>query len=176
MRAKVLSIPALRELRVAIIRFQQEAQGGLESAQMDLHKLIAWIEQDRPAYWQAQTRRAFDQVAATRAALASCQMRTVGGHRPACIEEKQAHAKAKRRLEECHEKLKRVQQWAVKLQREVDEFRARIAAARRLVENGLPVALATLDRQIEALESYAEVAAPAEENKSEIRSTKSETG
>lgn len=163
MRANVLSIPALRELRVAIIKFQQEAQGGLESAQMDLHKLVAWIEQDRPAYWQGQTRRAFDQVAATRAALASCQMRTVGGHRPACIEEKQAHAKAKRRLEECHEKLKRVQQWAVKLQREVDEFRARIATARRLIENGLPVTLATLDRQIEALEAYAEVTAPVEE-------------
>jgi hypothetical protein len=174
MRANVLSIPALRDLKVAVIKFQQEAQGGLEVAQMELHKLVEWIEHDRPAYWQAQTRRAFDQVAATRAALASCQMRTVGGHRPSCIEEKKAHAKAKLRLEHCHEQLKRVQQWSVKLQREVDEFRARMGAARRLVENGLPVTLAMLDRSIEALESYAEVTAPAAEETGEAR--KSEAG
>ena len=84
MRANVLSIPALRDLKAGILKFQQDAQGGLEAAQMELHKLIAWIEQDRPAYWNSQVRRAFDQVAATRAALMSCQMRTVGGHRPAC--------------------------------------------------------------------------------------------
>jgi len=170
MRANVLSIPALRDLKVGILKFQQEAQSGLEAAQMELHKLIEWIEQDRPTYWQSQTRRAFDQVAATRASLASCQMRTVGGHRPSCIEEKKSHAKAKLRLEHCHEQLKRVQQWAVKLQREVDEFRARMAAARRLVENSLPGTLAMLDRSIEALEAYAEVPAPA----AEVRAGESE--
>jgi hypothetical protein len=163
MRAKVLSIPALRELKAAVLTFQQEAQSGLEVAQIELHKLVAWIEQDRPAYWQGQTRRAFDQVAATRAALASCQMRTVAGHRPSCIEEKKAHAKAKLRLELCHEKLKRVQHWSVKLQREIDEFRARIAAARRLVEQGLPKTVAILERSIDALEAYAEVPQPSEE-------------
>jgi hypothetical protein len=160
MRANVLSIPALRDLKAGVLLFQQETQGGLEAAQMELHKLIAWIEEDRPAYWQAQTRRAFDQVAATRAALASCQMRTVAGHRPSCIEEKKAHQRARQRLEDCHEKLKRVQQWAVKLQREVDEFRARISAARQLVDDGLPRTLAVLDRSIDALEAYAEVPAP----------------
>ena len=42
MRANVLSIAALRDLKVGVIRFQQEAQGGLEAAQMDLHRLIEW--------------------------------------------------------------------------------------------------------------------------------------
>ena len=158
MRANVLSIPALRDLKAGVLVFQQECQAGLDSAQMELHKIVAWIEQDRPAYWQGQTRRAFDNVAATRAALASCQMRTVGGHRPSCIEEKKAHAKAKLRLEHCHEQLKRVQRWSVKLQREVDEFRARMSAARRLVDQVLPKSLAMLDRSITALEDYAEVA------------------
>ena len=160
MRANVLSIPALRDLKAGVLLFQQECQAGLDAAQMELHKIVAWIEQDRPAYWQAQTRRAFDKVAATRAALASCQMRTVGGHRPSCIEEKKAHAKAKLRLEHCHEQLKRVQRWSVKLQREVDEFRGRIAAARRMVDQVLPKSIALLDRSIAALEDYAEVTQP----------------
>lgn len=159
MRANVHSIPALRDLKAGLLVFQQEAAGGLQSGQMELHKLIAWIEEDRPAYWQVQTRRAFDQVAATRSALASAQMRMVAGHRPSCIEEKQAHQKAKRRLEHCQERSQRVKRWAIKLQREVDEFRARIAAVQRVVEEGLPKAIAILDRSIAALEAYAEVPA-----------------
>jgi hypothetical protein len=168
MRANVLSIPALRDLKAGVLLFQQECQAGLDAAAMELHKIVAWIEQDRPAYWQAQTRRAFDQVAATRAALASCQMRTVGGHRPSCIEEKKAHAKAKLRLEHCHEQLKRVQRWSVKLQREVDEFRGRISAARRLVDQALPKSVAMLDRSIAALEDYAEVTQPIVEESGKV--------
>jgi hypothetical protein len=42
-----------------------------------------------------------------------------------------------------------------------------MGAARRLVENGLPVTLAMLDRSIEALEAYAEVTAPADAETSE---------
>lgn len=160
MRANVHSIAALRDLKAGVIVFQQEVQGGLQVAQMELHKIIAWIEEDRPAYWQAQTRRAFDRVAATRTALASAQMRTVGGHRPSCIEEKKAHQKAKLRLEHCHEQLQRMKRWAVKLQREVDEFRARMAAVQRIVEGDLPKAIAVLDRSLAALEAYAEVPAP----------------
>ena len=153
MRANVHSIAALRDLKAGVIVFQQEVQGGLQVAQMELHKIIAWIEEDRPAYWQAQTRRAFDRVAATRTALASAQL-------PSCIEEKKAHQKAKLRLEHCHEQLQRMKRWAVKLQREVDEFRARMAAVQRIVEGDLPKAIAVLDRSLAALEAYAEVPAP----------------
>lgn len=162
MRATVRSIPALRDLKQAVVKFQHETQSGLDAAQMEVHRVLAWIEQDRPAYWQAQLRRAFEGLAAARTALTTCQMRTVGGHRPACIEEKQAYEKAKRRLEHCQLQLRKVQQWAIKLQREADEFRARLSAARRLVEQELPSAAALLDRSLDALEAYAEIPQPSD--------------
>ncbi len=157
--ASVLSIPALRDLRAALLKFQHEAQSSLELMRLEMQRVIAWIEQDRPAYWQNQVRRAFDQVAATRTALSTCQMRTVAGRRPSCIEEKQAYEKAKRRLQHCEEQVRRVQQWATRLNRESDEFRARLAASQRLVESGIPQMTALLERSLTALEAYAEIPA-----------------
>jgi hypothetical protein len=130
---------------------------------LEMQRVLAWIEQDRPAYWQGQVRRAFDQVAATRTALSTCQMRKVAGRTPSCIEEKQAHELAKRRLQHCHDQVKRVQQWATKLNRESDEFRARLAASQRLVEGGIPRMAALLERSLAALEAYAEMNSPLED-------------
>jgi hypothetical protein len=163
MNASVLSIPALRDLRAALLKFQHEAQTSLELMRLEMQRVIAWIEQDRPA-WQNQVRRAFDQVAATRTALSTCQLRTVAGRRPSCIEEKQAYEKAKRRLQHCEDQVRRVQQWATKLNRESDEFRARMAAAQRLVESGIPKMAALLERSLTALEAYAEITAPTDDD------------
>ena len=120
--ANITSIPAIREFKVALLKFQDEGRSSMEVLQIEIQRVLQWIEQDRPAYWATQTRRAFDLVAQTRAALKTCQMRTVAGHRPSCIEEKQAHAAAKRRLQHCQEQIRRVKQWGVKLHQERDEF------------------------------------------------------
>jgi hypothetical protein len=167
MHASVLSIPALRDLKASLLKFQHEAQTSLELMRLEMQRVIAWIEQDRPAYWQAQVRRAFDQVAATRTALSTCQMRKVAGRTPSCIEEKQAHEHAKRRLQHCHDQVKRVQQWATRLNRESDELRARLAASQRLAEGGIPRMVALLERSLAALEAYAEMTAPIQDTSTE---------
>lgn len=163
MQAGVLSIPALRDLKVALLKFQHEAQTSLELMRLEMQRVMAWVEQDRPAYWEGQVRRAFDQVAATRTALSTCQMRKVAGRTPSCIEEKQAYEKAKRRLQHCQDQVKLTQKWGTRLNRESDEFRARLSASQRLVEGGIPRMAALLERSLAALEAYAEITAPMDE-------------
>jgi hypothetical protein len=160
-RAHVLSIPAIRGFQVALRRFQQELALSCDLLSTEIQRAIAWIEYDRPTYWTAQTRKAFDRVAETRTRLNTCLMRTVAGRRPSCIEEKQAYEQARRRLQHCQEQVRRVQQWALKIHRESDEFRGRMARVRRLVESDLPQMDALLQRTLTALEGYAEMAAPA---------------
>jgi predicted RNase H-like nuclease (RuvC/YqgF family) len=122
---------------------------------MELQRATQWIEHDRPAYWATATRKAFEQVAATRTALNACLTRTVAGPRSSCIEEKEAHDAAKRRLQHCQEQVERTKRWNVKLRQEIDEFRSRISALRRRLDGELPKTAAYLDRMIEALEQYA---------------------
>ena len=156
--AKVTEIAAVRAFKAALIEFQEEAASVLETLSMQLHRTLDWVEHDRPAYWTKQIQVGFERVSQARAALTTCQMRTVAGRRPACIEEKQAYERAKRRLQHCQQMVPRVKQWAIKLSHETDEFRGRMAAFARCVENDLPRMIALIERTSAALERYAEIA------------------
>jgi hypothetical protein len=158
MSARVRSIEAVREFRAAVQVFLEEANGSLQALQLELQRGFEWIEHDRPKYWEVQTRRAFDLVAQTRTALSTCQMRTVAGRRPSCIEEKQAYAAAKRRLEQCQHQIERVKHWNMKLHHDANEFRGRMSALGRALERDVPQLLALLLRTAEILERYAEIA------------------
>lgn len=157
MSANIRNIEAVREFRASLIVFMDEALAAVDSMALDAQRALAWIEQDRPHYWEAQTRRAFDHVGAARTAYETCRLRTVAGRRSSCIEEKQAFEKAKRRLEFCHEQKERIQRWAVKTLREADEFRTRLSRMRRLLESDVPKAIALLQETAEILESYADL-------------------
>ncbi|MCA9075013.1 MAG: hypothetical protein KDA93_08275 [Planctomycetaceae bacterium] len=163
--ARVTDITAVRAFKVALVEFEEEASSTLEMMQMQLHRLVEWVEHEQPAYWTKQIQIGFEKVSQARTALSTCQMRTVAGRRPACIEEKQALAKAKQRLQYCQEMIPRVKRWSVKLTEESDEFRGRTAAFARVVETDLPRMIALIERTAAALERYAEVAnTPLEES------------
>lgn len=153
--AKVTSIEAVKEFAPALAVLQEELKGVLSSVQIEMQRAIEWIEQDRPRYWQVQLKRAFDKVAESRTALTTCQMRTVAGRRPSCIEEKQALDAAKRRLEFCQEQIERVKRWGVKIRHEADELRGRLAGCQRLAESDITKSMALLANIVESLERYA---------------------
>ncbi len=155
--ANIRAIPEVRRFRAAVQRFREEAGSGLEAIGMELQRATQWIEQDRPLYWQQQLRKAFDKVAATRIALQSCLMRGVGDRKPSCIEEKQAHEAAKRRLQHCHDQVERVKRWGVKIQHELDEFRGRLSGLRRVIDADAPELCELLLKIAELLESYADM-------------------
>ena len=172
---QVTSIEAVKEFAPSLAFMQEELKGVLSSVQIEMQRALGWIEQDRPRYWQTQLKRAFDKVAETRTALTSCQMRTVAGRHPSCIEEKVAHTAAKRHLEFCQDQIELVKKWGVKLHHEADELRGRLAGVQRLAESDLTKSLALLANIIESLERYAGVfAGPL--NEGEIAPPQAEAG
>jgi hypothetical protein len=152
---QVTSIEAVKDFAPTLATMQEELKGVLSSLQIEMQRAIGWIEQDRPRYWQTQLKRAFDKVAETRTALTTCQMRTIAGRHPSCIEEKVALANAKRRLEFCQEQIALVKRWAVKIHHEADELRGRMAGVQRLAESDLTKSLTLLANIVESLERYA---------------------
>lgn len=157
MSANLRSIDALREFRAALVIFIEEATLAVQSMLMEIQKSFEWIEHERPHYWNAQGRRAYDLLARARAELEICRSRTVAGHKPSCIEQKQALARAKQRLQQCEDQKEIVKQWGNKLRHETDEFRGRLATLQALLEGELPKGVARLDRTLEILEAYAEI-------------------
>lgn len=158
--ANVQSLEAIREFRGALQRFGEQATDSLDSIHAQVHRVIDWLQHERPAYWRQQVRRGHDQLAEARTGLQQCRMRTVGGHRPACLEEKQAVVRAKTRLEQAREKLKIVRRWQRVVEEEASEFRGRCGSLDSLLQRDLPKMNGLLDRMLLSLEAYVVTRSP----------------
>jgi len=155
--ANVQSLDALRDVRLALILFQERAVSAMGSLRTKIDRTRAWIEQDRPLYWRDQERRAYDGVASARVAYETCRLKTVGGRHSECIEEKVALQRAKGRLEYCQQKVDIVRRAAIEVGQQSDDFRGRSGPLQRMLDEDIPNMLAMLSRMIDAIEAYATV-------------------
>ena len=154
--ANVHSVDAIKDVRAALIRFQERATTAMGDLRQKIDRTVAWLELDRPNYWREQERQAFDLLASTRVAFDTCRLRTVAGRRPDCIEEKNALERAKRRMEYVREKQQVVTKWMVQSGKEASEFRSRTSSFLRSLETDVPLMIAQLGRMIDAIEGYSE--------------------
>lgn len=154
--ANVHTVDALKDVRAALIKFQERSTTAMGELRQKIDRTLAWLELDRPNYWKDQERRAYDLLASTRTALETCRLKTVGGRKSDCIEEKKAYERAKVRMEYVHEKQRAVQKWMVQAGREGNEYRARTSTFQRSLENDVPLMIAQLGRMIDAIEAYSE--------------------
>src|SRR4051794_2567210 len=152
--ANVHSLDALSDVRAALVKFQERAISAMGDLRQKVDRTVDWLELDRPNYWRDQEHRAYDQLATTRVAYETCRLRTTGGRKSDCIEEKKAFERAKIRMEYVREKQQAVKKWMVQAGREANEYRARTSNFQRTLENEIPLMIAQLGRMIDAIEAY----------------------
>lgn len=152
--AKVHSLDALVQFRAAVAAFQERALAAVGSLRQETLRTLLWLEQEQPHYWAEQVRRGFDRVAEARTAYESCRLRTVAGHRSACLEELQALRKAQQRLAYCQEQVEVVRRWSQRARDQADEFFGQLGPLERSLDQDLPRLLATLEQMLLALEAY----------------------
>lgn len=169
--ANVHTVDAIKDVRAALIKFQERATTAMGELRQKIDRTLAWLELDRPNYWKDQERRAYDLVASTRVALETCRLRTVAGRRSECIEEKKEFERAKHRMEVVREKQRIVQKWMVQSGREANEYRARTSTFQRSLENDVPLMIAQLGRMIEAIEGYSETTSARTDSTPAVAST-----
>jgi hypothetical protein len=154
--AHVRSISAVAGFRASLCTFDESALRVLGAIEQVAERTLQWLEHDVPLYWRQQVRLCYDNVARTRASLDTCRMRTVGGRKPACIEEQMAFRAAKQKLRDAEEKIEIAQKWANRIHRELDEYRGRVMKLRLCLECDVPRTMALLDRVLKSLEAYIE--------------------
>lgn len=157
--ANVRSIEALQRFRGTLIEVQHALIAALEEIDAQCRRFLQWLEQEAPAYWRAEIRKAYDAVAEARVALDRCRMNRVAGHEASCIEERKALERARQRLEFCRQQLERTRRWHIAARREADEFHGRLGMLRQAVESDIPTAAAVLQKTISLLEEYLAVQA-----------------
>jgi hypothetical protein len=158
--ARVTSVEAVKEFRPALIIFCEQAKDALSSVDMETRNLLDWLQRDQLGYWQRQLRLRQEEVSEAKAELFRRQLPGIRGEKPDCLEEKKALRIAQMRLEEAEDKIENCKRWSRLLPRAVDDY---IGPARRLaglVEGDCPPPLAQINRILEALHAYIELAPP----------------
>lgn len=153
--AKVESIDALANFRVALIKFREAGIAALGDAESEIHRVVDWIENEQEAFWTNQIRLRQD---ALRAAHEALRHKTIfkdsTGREPSAIEEKKAVARAQHRLEEAGHKLEAVRRWAKYLNREVLLYRGQVQRLVSSLAHDVPAAVAHLGALINTLQEY----------------------
>lgn len=159
-RANVHSLAAIEAVRTELVEFVDQIREALTMLDGEMRRTVDWLEDDRPKYWKAATRRAVDGVNEAQQALHRCLMFPIAGERPACSEERAALKKAKARLAYCEEKMERVRHWQAVLRHELFEYQGRISQLVRLVDIDGPRAIGVLHKILRQLEEYQRVRLP----------------
>lgn len=155
--ARVTSIEALEDLKLALCAFKDDGQDALCQVELTIRRTFDWLR-DQHQLWKREVRIRYDEVVQAKAVLTTRKMTKVAGRTPDCTEQEDALERAEQRLREAHEKVEKCRRWEPALQREVDEHIGPIRRLAALFEGEWPKALALLDRKLAALDAYVALA------------------
>jgi hypothetical protein len=159
-QADVHSIDSLKEFRVALALFSEEALSALGSVDMEVRRTIQWLQHDRREYWQQQIKRRREQVAQAKAEVFRRKLAKTSDYTPAMSEQKELLRRAEASLQDAETRAALVKKWEPALQQAALEYRASTRRISNFASGDVPRAAALLDRLIDALEGYLRVALP----------------
>jgi hypothetical protein len=156
----VQSIDALKEIRVALALFGEDALGALGAVEMEIRRTLQWLEHDRRLYWQDQIKRRREWVASAKAEVFRRELQRTPDYSPSCSEQKEMLRKAEAGLREAEMKLALVKKWEPALRQAVFEYHGTTRRIKDLAGGDVLRAMGRLERMIDALEAYVRVAPP----------------
>jgi hypothetical protein len=156
----VHSIEGLKDLRVALALFSEDALAALGAVEMEVRRTIQWLQHDRRMYWLDQIKRRREQVSAAKAELFRRQLARTPDYSPSCSEQKEILRRAEASLRDAEMRAALVKKWETALPQAVFEYHGSTRRIKDLAGGDVPRAMARLERMIDALEAYLRVAPP----------------
>jgi uncharacterized protein YifE (UPF0438 family) len=156
---RVESIDALKHFRIALFKFQEAANAALMDAESEMIGVLRWLENEQLSHWQSQIRKRHDLLERAKEALRMKKLfKDSSGRTPSAVEEEKAVRVCTARLEEAQSKLAATKKYSRVLQREIQVYRGSVQRFATTVQADIPVAVATLDSLVQALEAYVALA------------------
>jgi hypothetical protein len=153
--AHVLSVQTLKDFKIVMCNFAEEARNSLSGVDMELRRVRDWLERDQLGYWQAQVKRRQEEVMQARADLHKRKISQQGSEAVSDAEQKEALREAQHRLRVAEEKVDLIKKKLIPyLHHEAAEYRARSQPLGDHLSGGFEKSLVALERMIVALEAY----------------------
>lgn len=157
--ANVQSIEALRDFRVALIKFIEKARVAMAEAEADLQKTLNWLEHDQATLWAGQIRKRQETLSRAQEALRMKKVfKQADGTYPSAVDEEKAVRLAKARLEEAEYKAKAVAAWKRRLPKEIQLFKGGIQGLLNQLFGDLPKAVIQIEQMAGVLDAYVSLA------------------
>jgi len=158
--AKVLSVQSLKDFRVSLITFTEEARNALGGVDMELKRMRDWLERDQLSYWQMQVKRRHEAMMMARTELYRRRISQQGSDAISDTEQKEALKEAERRLKVAEEKVAAVKKLIPIFHHAMAEYVSRASPLSDHLSGGIDRSLNSLAKMIDSLESYLALHAP----------------
>ncbi|SIO05722.1 hypothetical protein SAMN05444166_2233 [Singulisphaera sp. GP187] len=160
-QANVRSTDAIKQFKVALLTYAEDARIALGSMEMEIRQVRNWLERDQYTYWTAQIKRAKEKISEARTELNRKRLSQSNSDAVSDSDQKEALRIAKLRLEEAEDKVERIKRWGPIFEHALSEYHSQSQPLSDKLSGGLVGSLALLERMIVALEEYAALQAPA---------------
>lgn len=158
--ANVRSVDAIKNFKVALINYAEEAKNALSSSDMEIRQVRNWLERDQLSYWQAQVKRCNERLAMARTELNRRRLSQANSESISDTEQKEAVRDGQRRLREAEEKVEKIKRWIPVLDLAIAEYHSQSQPLGDRLSGSFVASLNVLDRMIVAIDSYLAMAPP----------------
>jgi hypothetical protein len=158
--ANVLSVQTLKDFKLAMITFAEDARNSLSGCDMELRRMRDWLERDQLGYWQSQIKKREADLMQARADLHKRKISQQGSDAVSDAEQKEALREATRRLRVAEEKLAQIKKLIPFLHHAIDEYHSHSQPLGDHLAGGFEKSVFTLEKMVGALEDYLALAAP----------------
>ena len=165
--ARVTSIDALKDFKRALDQFMTVAATALGEAASHVQRTTWWIENEQTTYWKAEQRKRGARLAEAKNELFRAQLEAQQTQASAVLERRRVD-KCQAAFDEAVTKLANIKRWRRILERESILYKGATQQLGRALEGDCPVALAKLDKMVDALERYVHLPAPVMEEEAPV--------
>ena len=157
--ANVRSLEALREFRVALIKFIDKAKRAISTSDSEVMRTQMWLDSHQPAHWKRELRKSEERLNQAKSELFRATISQPDNPRGPTD---QVRLVNRRKAEIEHAKLKyeKTKRWSRTFERSTNEYRGSISPLSSALDGTAHKAVVLIERSIETLESYVSSKAP----------------
>jgi hypothetical protein len=170
--ANVRSLEALREFRVALIKFIDKAKRAVSTSDSEVMRTQMWIDSHQPSYWIREIRKGEEKLNQAKSELFRATISQPDNPRGP-TDQVRLVRKRKAEIEFAKKKLEQTKRWSRLFERSTNEYRGAMAPLSSALDGIAQKAVVMIERSIATLESYLASGVPIAEESLEVTKTKS---
>lgn len=154
-QARVEDLEALKNFKIALLKFQETANVALTNAEGDLTRTSLWLDIEQTPFWNVQVRKRAEALSQAEERLRMKKVfKDVVGTKPSTVDEEKAVRIARQRLEEARQKVAAVAQWKRRMEKIGHDYKGTVQRLATTVQSTLPATIASVEVMIRQLEQY----------------------